>query len=572
MASNKNNIKELVTDDDDPTEELEALAVDADELLEADANTFNFGDGGENSAISELRSDLKDRSETISRLQFDIEQLRARWLGLEAEIKSREEITKNLQAELEEHKSSLERKQDLIKERDALVKSLKAEIKEREERHQELGNQRDALERTVEEKTHQLAGLQADLAELDTKNEDLLDQNALLQSELDTFSKEEIAATESKLKVQAAQLASDIDAIRDLERRLENSEKYADSIRQQLSDLLLSNRNVEETRWQLQAQVDESEERIEGLTRLLEESSGNIAELTEQLSLREQSHAEEIRLLRFELGEAQDTVTDSESLNERLANELRESRGRKEELERTLSEQDKQSKQHLEELEKEVERLTRTSKESETLNEKISTDLFESRAHKDELERMLSEHDEQSGQLIEELEKDIKRLTDENAELERKLEAKSEAVDCLLDEVARKSEQIDSIGEIEQAIHDLDDRMSESIDVEPSLPRDRVTRLLVGKVGDQVLRFPLFKDRLTIGRTSANDIQLKAQYISRRHAVILTEGDATRIIDWGSKNGVFVNSNRVTEHFLKNGDVVTIGTADFRYEERVKRD
>jgi pSer/pThr/pTyr-binding forkhead associated (FHA) protein len=43
------------------------------------------------------------------------------------------------------------------------------------------------------------------------------------------------------------------------------------------------------------------------------------------------------------------------------------------------------------------------------------------------------------------------------------------------------------------------------------------------------------------------------------------------VIDWGSKNGVFVNSKRVTEHFLENGDTVTIGTADFRYEERPKR-
>ena len=77
---------------------------------------------------------------------------------------------------------------------------------------------------------------------------------------------------------------------------------------------------------------------------------------------------------------------------------------------------------------------------------------------------------------------------------------------------------------------------------------------------------------MTIGRTEQNDIQLKAAYISRRHAVIATEGDSTRVIDWGSKNGVFVNSKRVTEHFLKNGDIVAIGTAKFRYEERPKRE
>ena len=82
----------------------------------------------------------------------------------------------------------------------------------------------------------------------------------------------------------------------------------------------------------------------------------------------------------------------------------------------------------------------------------------------------------------------------------------------------------------------------------------------------------MFKERLTIGRTEQNDIQLKAQYISRRHAVITTEGDAARVVDWGSKNGVYVNSERVTEHFLKNGDIVKIGIAEFRYEEFPKRE
>ena len=96
--------------------------------------------------------------------------------------------------------------------------------------------------------------------------------------------------------------------------------------------------------------------------------------------------------------------------------------------------------------------------------------------------------------------------------------------------------------------------------------------MLLGKVGNKLLRFPLFKDRLTIGRTEDNDIHLNAAYISRRHAVLQTDGDATRIIDWGSKNGVFVNSKRITEYFLKNGDIVTIGNVHFRYDERPKRD
>jgi len=65
---------------------------------------------------------------------------------------------------------------------------------------------------------------------------------------------------------------------------------------------------------------------------------------------------------------------------------------------------------------------------------------------------------------------------------------------------------------------------------------------------------------------------LKDTYVSRSHAVVVTERDKTRVIDWGSKNGVYVNSERVKEHFLSNGDVMMIGNTRFRYEERQKRD
>ncbi len=140
-----------------------------------------------------------------------------------------------------------------------------------------------------------------------------------------------------------------------------------------------------------------------------------------------------------------------------------------------------------------------------------------------------------------------------------------------MNELKKRSEAIESISEIEDAIHELDEKMSEQIDDRSGVERKRVTRLLIGNIDGQELRFPLFKDRLTIGRTVDNDIQLKAPYMSRCHAVIVTDEDGTRIVDQDSKNGIYVNSNRVTERILRNGDVVTIGAADFKFEERPKR-
>ncbi len=522
MANNKNKIKELVPDDDDPTAELEALSFEDDAPIESDANTFNIApddETAESPAISELRSDLRVRSETISRLQFDIEQLRARWLGLEAEIKSREEITSNLQQELDEHKEELSRKKSLLRESDDTIRHLKTEVREREDEYRELESSFNSLEAKFDEQCKIVDELRDSLAERDDSIAELHEQNGSLQSELSTFSEEEIEQTRETISMQAGQLASDRARILELEDQLSRSEQYADSIRQMLSDMLASNEDIEQTRTQMQGSINEANERIDELSGFLETATAKIADLTEQLAAKDADHAEEIRTLRFELGEAQETVATSETLNEQLA-----------------------------------------------------SDLLEARGYKDDLERMITEHDEGAKEQIAELEKEVARLTSEVEDYEQQLETKADAINCLLDEIAKKSEQIDSIGEIEEAIHELDDRMSESIEMNQAIPRDRITRLLIGNVDDQVLRFPLFKDRLTIGRTSSNDIQLKAQYVSRRHAVVLTEGDTTRVIDWGSKNGVYVNSKRVTEHFLKNGDILTIGTADFRYEERAKRD
>ncbi len=119
--------------------------------------------------------------------------------------------------------------------------------------------------------------------------------------------------------------------------------------------------------------------------------------------------------------------------------------------------------------------------------------------------------------------------------------------------------------------HEFDPRVFGRFDQRSTGERVRAVQVLIGTVAGRELRYPLFKDCLTIGRTRQNDIQLNAANVSRRHAVVVTDGDATRLIDWGSKNGVFVNAQRITEHFLKTGDVITIGIVKLRYECRLKR-
>ena len=67
------------------------------------------------------------------------------------------------------------------------------------------------------------------------------------------------------------------------------------------------------------------------------------------------------------------------------------------------------------------------------------------------------------------------------------------------------------------------------------------------------------KPRVLIGRSTHNDIALPSKFVSQHHAMLVRNGDATILMDLNSTNGVFVNSKRVSNHFLIHDDVISIG-------------
>ena len=261
-----------------------------------------------------------------------------------------------------------------------------------------------------------------------------------------------------------------------------------------------------------------NEKRIAALTSAVAAAEKKCATIGEELASLHESHAGEIRMIRLELGEAQETMSQNDLISEQLA-----------------------------------------------------SDLDETQVYRAELERMLKNSEHTSQSRIEHLEKENSKMRREMGKLNDKLGANNQSINCLLTELAQNGQKVHSIEVIEDAVHEIDDHKSGNIDAQVPAEQERIARLLIGSVKGRELRFPLFKNRLTIGRSRHNDVQLKGSGISRRHAVVVTDGESTRVIDWGSKNGVSVNSQPVTEHFLKNGDVVTVGTATFRYEERKKR-
>ena len=69
-----------------------------------------------------------------------------------------------------------------------------------------------------------------------------------------------------------------------------------------------------------------------------------------------------------------------------------------------------------------------------------------------------------------------------------------------------------------------------------------------------------------IGRVNGNDIVIAQGNISKRHTRILFVGDAFMLQDLGSTGGTYVNGQRVSSHRLANGDRITIGDAELRFE------
>lgn len=75
---------------------------------------------------------------------------------------------------------------------------------------------------------------------------------------------------------------------------------------------------------------------------------------------------------------------------------------------------------------------------------------------------------------------------------------------------------------------------------------------------------------LGIGRSGDNGIIIDDEDVSRYHARVLLDNGTLWLQDAGSRNGIFVNDQRVSGHVgLKVGDRVTIAThvLEVRFEE-----
>jgi hypothetical protein len=84
--------------------------------------------------------------------------------------------------------------------------------------------------------------------------------------------------------------------------------------------------------------------------------------------------------------------------------------------------------------------------------------------------------------------------------------------------------------------------------------------LVATLTADDGIMHPLLEETSTVGRTAANTIALRDSSVSAKHARIVRTQDGFTIEDVGSRNGTFVNSEKLTEkRLLVEGDLVRLG-------------
>jgi DNA-binding NtrC family response regulator len=81
----------------------------------------------------------------------------------------------------------------------------------------------------------------------------------------------------------------------------------------------------------------------------------------------------------------------------------------------------------------------------------------------------------------------------------------------------------------------------------------------------------VMNDNITLGKSRSCDVVLPDDSVSRVHAEIRRDGEAYRIIDKSSTNGSFIDQARVSDAFLKPGDVLGIGKVQIRFLPRDAR-
>ena len=98
---------------------------------------------------------------------------------------------------------------------------------------------------------------------------------------------------------------------------------------------------------------------------------------------------------------------------------------------------------------------------------------------------------------------------------------------------------------------------------------------LIIRHGERVTEHPIEDYPLVVGRDPQCDLFFADKKLSRRHARFVRESDGVRLVNLGSRNGCWVNEERVEDRLLTPSDAVRLGSLSISLEaepEPARRD
>lgn len=102
--------------------------------------------------------------------------------------------------------------------------------------------------------------------------------------------------------------------------------------------------------------------------------------------------------------------------------------------------------------------------------------------------------------------------------------------------------------------------------------RIEAAKLAVSSGGRVVAEVTLNRPRMILGRDRSCDISLDSSYVSRYQNLFMETPEGWILIDLNSANGCFVNGRRVSEHKLRDGDLITLGQHHIRFSGQSTKD
>jgi VWFA-related protein len=94
-------------------------------------------------------------------------------------------------------------------------------------------------------------------------------------------------------------------------------------------------------------------------------------------------------------------------------------------------------------------------------------------------------------------------------------------------------------------------------------------RLHIQKGMNKGKQYPLVGKVVSLGSGPENNIRILDGTVSGKHAGVSIDDNKFEIVDLGSKNGVLVNGKKAARRFLRNGDIITLGMTELKFESSI---